>query len=338
MIDKIYSNVVVIFGGAGFIGQHFASYLLDNKFANKVLLADIKKPKLLPTLIKHVDSGEVEFSKVDVRNEIELDLIVNVSLVCNFAAVHREPGHEQAEYYNTNIPGAENVCKWADKVACKNIIFTSSIAPYGPTEVPKDEATIPVPVSAYGGSKLAAEKIHQIWQSQEINSRKLAIVRPGVVFGAGEGGNVSRLIKAVLNRYFFYMGNKDTRKAGIYVKELCFAMWWVINQQKEGVCLFNMSMNPGPTVEEYVNVICDTAKVKRRVANVPFYFLYIVSLVIDPVAKLCNIKQPISPVRLRKLVKSNNIIAQTLRDMGYTYQFTFAEAMADWKKDSPKEW
>lgn len=54
------------------------------------------------------------------------------------------------------------------------------------------------------------------------------IARPGAVFGPDERGNVSRLIKAVFGRYFFYMGNRDTRKAGTYVKELCNAMLWVL--------------------------------------------------------------------------------------------------------------
>jgi hypothetical protein len=55
-----------------------------------------------------------------------------------------------------------------------------------------------------------------------------------------------RLIKAVNHRYFFFMGNRNTRKAGVYVKELCNAMWWVLQGQKkngESVSLFNMSMN-----------------------------------------------------------------------------------------------
>ena len=179
--------------------------------------------------------------------------------MANFAAVHREPGHEDSEYYETNLLGAENVCAWAEVVGCKHIIFTSSIAPYGPSEVTKDESSLPVPVSAYGGSKLAAEKIHMCWQNGDAENRHLIIVRPGVVFGPGEGGNVSRLVRAVLHRYFFYMGNKDTRKAGVYVKELCNAMRWVLQRQDttgEHVSLFNMSMNPGPTIQDYADTVC----------------------------------------------------------------------------------
>ena len=80
--------------------------------------------------------------------------------------------------------------------------------------------TIPCPNTPYGSSKLAAEKIHIAWQNRDIKNRILTIVRPGVVFGKGEGGNMSRLVKLIHKNFFFYMGNKDTRKAGIYVKEL----------------------------------------------------------------------------------------------------------------------
>ena len=149
---------------------------------------------------------QIELIKGDVRKYINWMPKERVDLVANFAAVHREPGHNDYEYFECNIKGAENVCSWASKINCSKIIFTSSIAPYGPSEEKKDESTIPVPQTAYGSSKLVAEKIHSIWQAGDSN-RQLVIVRPGVVFGPGEFGNVSRLIKAVHKRYFFYMGN-----------------------------------------------------------------------------------------------------------------------------------
>jgi nucleoside-diphosphate-sugar epimerase len=197
----------------------------------------------------------------------------NIKYIFNLAAVHREPGHNDGEFFFTNLIGAENVCQFAENVGCDTIFFTSSISPYGISDDVKDENTIPIPVTAYGSSKFAAEKIHQIWQAKNKLTRRLVIVRPGVVFGPGEGGNVSRLIKAVLNRYFFYMGNKNTRKAGVYVKELCNAMFWVFSRQEttgELVSLFNMSMNPGPSISEYVGAVCAVAKVKRFIPNIPY--------------------------------------------------------------------
>lgn len=103
----------------------------------------------------------------------------------NFAAVHREPGHDDYEYYQSNLLGAEDVCAWVEKVDCNRFIFTSSIPPYGPSEEEKDETSLPVPATPYGGSKLAAEKIHQTWQVGNDTRHRLDTVRPSVVFGVG---------------------------------------------------------------------------------------------------------------------------------------------------------
>jgi len=311
-------QAIVVFGGSGFIGGFFARLMLDRGLADKVFIYDneplsSKASDFRQTLLGGDD--RIVFVEGDVRQVISWIPDEPINLVANFAAVHREPGHEDFEYYQTNLLGAENVCAFAERVSCERMIFTSSISPYGPSEEEKDETSLPVPSTAYGGSKLAAEKIHQIWQAKDSARRRLVIARPGVVFGPGEGGNVSRLIKAVLGRYFFYMGNRDTRKAGTYVKELCNAMLWVLeNQDKhhEQVSLFNMSMNPGPSIQEYVDTICNVAGVRCFLPGFPYKLLLVVSYCIDLFAKPLGIQHPFSPVRIRKLVRSNNILPRYL--------------------------
>lgn len=333
---------VVIFGGTGFIGTWFADHLLGIDKSCSIVLADIKElgsRHISPRLSSAIADGQVTFHKVDVRKSIALEIPGSVDLIANFAAVHREPGHEAYEYYETNLLGAENVCKWASSVKCENLIFTSSIAPYGPSEEARDESSIPVPETAYGGSKLAAEHIHRRWQAENKEERRLVIVRPGVVFGPGEGGNVTRLVKATIKRYFFYMANKNTRKAGTYVKELCNAMYWVLSEKcGRDPVLFNMSMNPGPTIQEYVDGVCEVKGISRTVFNVPFFIIYPASFVVDGIARLIGVSQPISPVRIRKLVRSNNIVPKYLESVGYEYIYTFKQALSDWRKDKPSDW
>lgn len=338
-------NYVIVFGGLGFIGSHFIRFLINNRdvdgiyvFDKRELSSDFFKSNLNDIFL----DKRVNIISGDVRSPIsKFGIDGEVLCIINLAAVHKEPGHEDSEYFDTNLLGAENICKFAEDMGCNKIIFTSSISPYGVSDGVKDEHTLPTPVTAYGSSKLVAEKIHQVWQAKDIQNRRLVIVRPGVVFGAGERGNVSRLIKAVINRYFFFMGNKSTRKAGVYVKELCNALWWVLQGQKkngETVSLFNMTMNPGPSIGEYVSAVCKAQSIKRFIPTVPYKVLIGIAYAIDALAKPLGIKHPFSPVRIRKLVRSNNIIPTYLVKHGYQFQYSLDSAFADWKKDSPEEW
>lgn len=339
------TNYAVIFGGNGFIGSFLCQFLLDNCIVDSIIVIDIqtiseKKSKLRSNIMQRYHKN-ISYMFGDVRSAIDIPFDGVIKYVFNLAAIHREPGHNNVEYFQTNILGAENVCNFADKVGCQNLIFTSSISPYGSTEESKCERSLPIPITPYGSSKLVAEKIHQIWQAKDENNRRLVIVRPGVVFGPGEGGNVSRLVKAVINRYFFYMGNKGTRKAGVYVKELCNAIWWVFNRQVEKgelVSLFNMSMNPGPSISEYVETVCNVSRIKRFVPNIPYTILLLSAFTIDIILRPIGIKHPFSPVRIRKLIRSNNILPTYLVENGYEFKYTLESAFADWKKCCPEEW
>ena len=340
----IDANTYVIFGGTGFIGIHFTRYLLELGKTKDIFLVDIKPPTLdeFPDLIKHaIRNGNVQFVKSDVRKPINAsELPTQADIIINLAAIHREPGHEPREYFETNILGAENVCNWAEKVKCNTIVFTSSISPYGPSEKPKTEKSLPEPLTPYGSSKLIAEKIHQLWQKGD-SARKLLIVRPGVVFGPGEGGNVTRLVKAVLGRYFIYMGNKNKIKAGGYVKELCHSIDWMLSfmeEKKRNFLLYNFSLNPPPTVEDYVSTICEVAGVKRRFPSLPYPLLNFAAFLMSAFLKPFNISHPFSPVRIKKLVRSNNIIPEFLIQNGYQFHYTLKEAQEDWKKEKPSDW
>ena len=98
-------------------------------------------------------------------------------------------------------------------------------------EIMKNENTQTIPNTAYGKSKLEAEKNYINWQNHNEKENILTICRPGVVFGPGENGNVTRLIKAVQKKLFFYMGNKYLKKSGIYIDELINAITWINDNQ-----------------------------------------------------------------------------------------------------------
>jgi len=334
---------VVLFGGAGFIGTHLAQHLLTNDLAEKICLVDMNGPRDLPYTQKlqcGLRQGRVSYVAHDVRKPIPPELLPErADLVFNLAAVHREPGHAAREYFETNLLGAENVCAWASQVGCRTQVFVSSISPYGPSEEIKTEASLPVPETPYGHSKLAAEKIHMIWQSAE-DGRQLLVLRPGVVFGAGEGGNVTRLVKSLVRGYFVYLGNRKTIKAGGYVKELCLATMFgleALRETAEPALLLNFTMDPPPTMEQIVEAILKVTGKRRKPISMPRYLLLGLSYPLLLVERCLGRKLPINPVRVRKLFRSNNVSPERLRALGYTYRYTLESAFRDWKEDLPQD-
>lgn len=337
------NKVAVIFGGTGFIGAFFAEFLVEKHSFDKVYVIDSEEPqkKNHPYRQAQLSKKGIIYRYADVRDNLSnLSISESIDLVANFAAVHREPGHELSEYYETNIRGAENVCQWASEVGCKRIIFTSSISVYGSSLIPRSEKNTPAPSSAYGGSKLAAEIIHEKWLAEDSDNRKLIILRPGVVFGPGELGNVSRLIHGVSRGYFVYTGNRKLRKAGIYIKELCnIAAWTIsISESKNPLIICNCTMDPGPSMQDYVGAISHANGKKYSPFNVPFLLISIVASILAFFMDIIKINHPFNKKRIDKLLTKNDIQPHFIRENGYEYQYSLEEAFKDWSETDKSDW
>lgn len=321
-----------IFGGSGFIGTHLI-HLLKNEYPQAVIYDfDIVMPGEEGVVPGIVEKNEgVIYERLDVRKPIEFSTeFTPEDIVFNLAAVHRTPGHEDIEYFETNIRGAENVTEWCEKNSLKKVLFTSSIAPYGAAEELKKETTLPTPNTPYGISKLVAEKIHEKWAAK--NNAQLVIVRPGIVYGKGEHGNMTRLYSGINKRYFFYT-RKDTIKACIYVKELVHFFLWALTNDKNGV--WNCTFEPAFNIQQ----ICETMKtatgMKRFIPTVPGKFLMVVASIVGPIGgKVVGIH----PARVKKLMISTNINGDKLKNSGYIFHWTLEESFRDWFEDCDKQY
>lgn len=327
----------IITGGTGFIGTHLTNLLNEVYPEAKVWNLDIVKPGTPNPVVKNYKPAVKEGEKLgstwvecDVRKPIgNLPFTPTPEdVIFNFAAVHRTPGHEDIEYFETNIRGAENVCAFAEKYGIRQMVFTSSIAPYGAAEELKTEETLPTPNTAYGISKLVAEKIHLAWQRG--GRKRLLIVRPGVVFGKGENGNFSRLYWGIRKHTFAYPGRKDTIKACVYVKELVRFVLWNIEKTNDSFNIYNCTFEPAYTIEEIV-------KAMKKVTGLNQWVPYIPNSIIMPMAtfaKMIGSPMGICPARVKKLQISTNICGKKMANSGYLFKYTFEEALADWYNDN----
>jgi GlcNAc-P-P-Und epimerase len=309
----------VIFGGTGFIGQHLARWLVD-RGETAVLLADIAPP------VRALDE-HVRYVPCDVREPIGFDPPSNPT-VYNLAAVHRTPGHLDHEYFDTNVAGAQNIVAFCDRAGATRLTFTSSIAVYGPSESPVTEATAPHPTSAYGASKLEAERIHTEWLENDRN-RKLVIVRPGTIFGPGEGGNFTRLATTLARRRFVYPGRRDTVKACGYVEDLLESLRFAEGLAAPGVT-YNFGFAQPPTIEEVCSAFVTVGGFATPRVTIP-------TGVMLAAAKTLTIMgaSDYNAERVLKLVRSTYIVPASLISANFPYRFNLESALADWYQREP---
>ncbi len=318
----------IIFGGSGFIGSHLAMSILKNKTFEKIYLLDIKEPEF------NLSHKGVTYFYCDVREKIQSEDLLNISpnWIFNFAAIHREPGHQPKEYFETNILGAENICEYASKVKCNNIFFTSSISVYGPCLQPTTESALTTPQSPYGSSKLSAEFIHRIWLSENPN-RRLIITRPGVIYGPGDPGNILRMIKAIKSGYFFFPGSKRIHKSYGYIFSFIDSIWYTMKQNKK-LITYNYVEYPTLTIGELASNVKSFFGLYRPIISLPSYILLPIAYLLQSIFGKSN---PIHPVRVKKAGLPTHIIPQYLIDEGFKFRFDFLLSLKDWISKKPED-
>ena len=315
----------IIFGGTGYIGVRLALYLRQRGW-DRVVLADIKPPA------EPLPEG-VDYAPCDVRQEVVQQIGVRpADWLFNFAAVHREPGHRFREYFDTNIPGARNVCAYAEVIGCQRLLFTSSIAVYGEITGPTDEAVGTYPDTGYGISKRCAEFIHESWQKADVN-RRLVIVRPGVVYGPGDPGNILRMIRAIQKRIFVMPGDGSVRKSYAYIYGLLESMEFMMSRSEPHLC-YNYVERETECLSDLAGCVASEFGIRRPQLRIPMQALVGVARVAQI---LSGGKSPIHPVRVRKASQSTHILPGELIRKGFPFRYSFAESLKHWRSIAPED-
>lgn len=328
----------IITGGSGFVASHLLDLLVIEGNYSKIIILDIVEPQERFTK----NSNNTYYVNSDVRKPIDPEPFKALgcgedTVIYNLAAICRIPGFPDVDYYHTNVFGAENVCKLAEELGIQNIVFTSSVSPYGASEEEKNEDSIPEPKDPYGGSKLSAEFIHKGWQKSEPKKRMLTILRPGIIYGKGEQANFTRLYESLKKGFFVYPGRKDTRKACVYVKDVARACLYFSDKQS-GIYLYNTVYKEAPTIEEICITVAIETDAKKPFMLIPGPILIFLAYCILLLGKLIGKEfTGIHPDRVKKVMISTNISGEKISTSGFKMSYSLKDGIKDWYEECNKK-
>ena len=304
---------ITVIGGSGFVGTNLCRQLslkqqdfeiidlkMSNQFPEKCKIADVRDPATL-------------------RNAITGDVVVNL------AAVHRDDVRDKSEYQRTNVDGTENVALVCEEKGIDKIVFTSTVAVYGFAEPGTDESGAINPFNEYGRTKFDAEEKLRKWQSKDNNS--LIIVRPTVIFGEGNRGNVFNLFNQIASGKFLMVGKGENKKSMAYIGNIvAFLETCVAAEQKYGV--YNYVDTPDITMNELVSQVRKKLKGKSGVGlRLPYWLGLILGYTADLVATLTGRKLPVSSIRVKKFVSSTEFLTNKHTLAGFVPPFELNHAI-----------
>jgi len=233
------TNITLI-GGSGFVGTRLIELLKDEY------------------QIRNIDKRESHFHNDitvtgDVRDQTSVSRhLAGADLVVLLAAEHRDDVSPVSLYYDVNVGGMRNVLEAMETNGVKRIVFTSSVAVYGLNKKSPDENHPADPFNHYGKSKWQAEQVLRQWYETHPDWN-INILRPTVIFGERNRGNVYNLLKQISGGKFLMVGKGKNKKSMAYVGNIVSFIRFLIEQKPTGYNVYNYVDKPDFDMNELVS-------------------------------------------------------------------------------------
>ena len=280
---------MIVVGGNGFVGTRLCRLMADTGMEYTVVDKEPSKPR------------QDAFIQADVRDLSALQQAISSDdTIINLSAEHRDDVQPRTLYDEVNVQGARNICEVASIRNVRQIVFTSSVAVYGFGEPDADEESEINPFNDYGRTKAEAEVVYRDWQKENPEERSLVIVRPTVIFGEQNRGNVYNLLRQIQSGRFVMIGNGRNTKSMAYVENVAAFLMKSLNFGP-GVHTYNYIDKPDFDMNSLISVVREKLGKGSGVGpRIPYPIGLFVGYCFDFLAKLTGRSFPISSIRVKK--------------------------------------
>ena len=204
------------------------------------------------------------------------------------------------EYYEVNTDLTKKI--FDDFLESKTTVFimlSSVKAVADKLNLELIEEFIPEPITHYGKSKLLAE---QYILSKEIAiGKRVYILRPCMIHGPGNKGNLNLLYKIVSKGLPWPLGTYNNKRSFCSIENLCFVIKELIERDDITSGVYNISDNEPVSTNDLIKLIANTQNKKPLIFNIPKSIILLI-------AKFGNILNlPLNTERLQKLTETYTV-------------------------------
>ena len=242
---------ILITGIHGFVGTNLVAAL---KLEHKIFGLDIISPEK-DGIIKTHRWNELESLP-------EIDVIIHLA-----GMAHDTKNQTLAKtYFDINTGLTKKIYDWFLQSTAKKFIFFSSVkAAADKVEGILTEDIIPLPIGPYGESKIEAEKY--ITSRQAINNgQQTYILRPCMIHGPGNKGNLNLLYNVVKKGIPYPLGAFENRRSFCSIDNLSFVIQQIILRQvPDGI--YNVCDDETLSTNELISLMSITLEKKAYIWN-----------------------------------------------------------------------
>lgn len=232
------------------------------------------------------------------------------------AKVHAPPDTSAAEFVRVNVDGTRHVLAAALENRIESLVFFSTMAVYAESDEVVDENSPTAPATAYGASKLMAEKL--VLEAGAVHGIKTTVLRLPVVYGARDRGNVAKLIEAIRRGRYVIIGAGANLKSMVAVENVVDAALLAATAERARGQIYLVCDARAYTQREIAEAIAAALHLHPRFRRLPRALLLLAGEVADLISKLTRRHLPLSADRVRKLTSNTRYSAAKLeRELGF---------------------
>lgn len=279
---------ILITGVHGFVGTNLVKALSKG---HRIYGLDIVCPN------KEGVKYTFSWDDLDVK-----DMVPNVDAIIHLAGKAHDTKNQSAAdvYFKVNTDLTKRIYDFFLKSSAKKFIFFSSVKAAADRVEGEfvDENVTPAPVGPYGESKIKAEEyIRQKEEERLAKGKETYILRPCMIHGPGNKGNLNLLYGVVKKGIPWPLGAFENKRTFTSIDNLCYIIEGLLTKDIESG-IYNINDDEAVSTNELIEIICSAMGKKAHIWRIPRGLM-------EGVANIGGkLHLPLNPERLQKLTEN----------------------------------